>query len=76
MAALICSTVTSLANSTVKSVAEPVGTGTRIAKPSNFPFNSGITSEIALAAPVEVGIIDSAAARERRRSLCGKSNIT
>ena len=68
--------MTSLANSTVRSVADPVGTGTRIAKPSNFPFSSGITNEIALAAPVEVGMIDSAAARDRRRSLCGKSKIT
>src|SRR5215469_17624080 len=31
---------------------------------------------MAFAAPVDVGIIDNAAARARRRSLCGKSRIT
>ena len=52
---------------------DPVGT--RIELPSIFPFTSGITSDVALAAPVVVGIIDNAAARARRRSLCGKSRI-
>ena len=33
--------------------------------------SAGITSPIAFAAPVDVGIIDTAAARARRRSLCG-----
>ena len=42
--------------------------------PSSLPFSSGSTSPTALAAPVVVGIIDSAAARARRRSLCGRSS--
>src|SRR5690349_19960559 len=52
------------------------GVGTRTAKPSSLPAISAITSFSALAAPVEVGIIESAAARARRRSLCGKSRMT
>ena len=58
---------------TVRSVTEPVGIGTRIAKPSSLPSSSGSTREIALAAPVLVGTMFSAAARARRRSLCGPS---
>ena len=76
IAALISAAVASFASSTVRSVADPVGTGTRIAYPSSLPLSSGITSEIAFAAPVEVGIMFVAAARDRRRSLCGKSRIT
>ena len=72
----ITAAVASLASSTVRSVAEPVGTGTRIAKPSSLPLSCGRTSEIAFAAPVELGMIFVAAARARRRSLCGKSRIT
>jgi hypothetical protein len=34
------------------SAIDPLLTGTRNARPSIFPFNSGITSPIALAAPV------------------------
>ena len=71
IAALISAAVTSRASSTVRSVAEPVGTGTRSAYPSNLPFKFGSTRLIALAAPVEVGMIESAPARARRRSLCG-----
>ncbi|CVM36710.1 Uncharacterised protein [Streptococcus pneumoniae] len=45
--------------------------GTRMAKPSSLPFSSGMTSPMALAAPVEVGTMFWAAARARRRSfLC------
>ena len=44
--------------------------------PSSLPFSAGSTSSSALAAPVVVGIIDSAAARARRRSLCGRSRMT
>jgi hypothetical protein len=51
---------------------ETSGVGTRMAIPSIFPFSSGSTSAVAFAAPVVVGIIDSAAARARRRSLCGQ----
>src|SRR5206468_12878079 len=59
-----------------RSTTETFGVGTRMAKPSSLPFSSGITRWSALAAPVEVGIMDNAAARARRRSLCGKSRIT
>ena len=51
------------------------GVGTRIELPSILPFTSGMTSDVAFAAPVVVGIIDNAAARARRRSLCGRSRI-
>ena len=54
---------------------EPVGTGARIDMPSILPFSSGSTSPIARAAPVEVGIRLIAAARARRRSLCGRSRM-
>ena len=49
----------------LRSTTETFGTGTRIATPSSLPFSSGSTSPIAFAAPVEVGIIDIAAARPR-----------
>ena len=75
-AALTSALVVSRPSSTVRSVAEPVGTGTRIAKPSSLPFSSGMTSAMARAAPVVVGMMLVAAARARRRSLCGKSRIT
>ena len=55
---------------------ETFGVGTRTEMPSNFPFSSGRTRPTAFAAPVVVGIIDSAAARPRRRSLCGRSRIS
>src|SRR4051794_32088164 len=42
--------------------------------PSTFPFRCGSTSPIARAAPVDVGIRLIAAARARRRSLCGRSS--
>ena len=45
-----------------------------MAKPSSLPLSSGSTSPTAVAAPVVVGIIESAAARARRRSLCGRSS--
>ena len=48
-----------------RSTAETFGVGTRIAVPSSFPFSSGSTRPTAFAAPVEVGIIDRAAARPR-----------
>ena len=54
---------------------ETFGVGTRIAMPSSLPAMRGRTSLSALAAPVVVGIIESAAARARRRSLCGRSRI-
>ena len=60
---------------TAKSTIEPVGTGARIDMPSTFPLRAGMTTPIARAAPVEVGMRLIAAARARRRSLCGKSRI-
>ena len=61
------------AASIVRSTSEPVGTGTRTAKPCSLPSSSGITRPIAFAAPVDVGTRFAAAARARRRSLCGAS---
>ena len=49
--------------------------GTRIEMPSSRPFSAGSTSPTADAAPVVVGMIDSAAARARRMSLCGRSRM-
>src|ERR1043165_63610 len=73
IAALTSSTDVSFLAWKVRSVAEPVGIGTRSAKPSSLPLSSGSTRLTALAAPVEVGTMFSAAARARRRSLCGPS---
>ena len=72
-AAFTSSLLVFLSTSTARSTTDTFGTGTRIAMPSSLPFSSGSTSPTALAAPVVVGIIDSAAARARRRSLCGRS---
>src|SRR5215471_18461414 len=52
----------------VTSVSEPVIVGTRCAEPSSLPFRLGSTRPIALAAPVLLGTMFSAAARARRRS--------
>ena len=57
----------------LKSVIEPVGTGTRSDVPSSLPFIDSSTSDVARAAPVLVGTMLIAAARARRRSLCGPS---
>ena len=65
MAALTASLVTGLAVSTTRSTTLPVGTGTRIEMPVILPFSAGITSPTALAAPVLVGMMFSAAARQR-----------
>ena len=74
---MISSAVTGFSKTVTNSVNEPVGTGTRCAAPSNFPFNSGITNPIALAAPVVLGTMLTAAARARRKSPfgCGASNV-
>ena len=61
--------------SATRSVTEPSGTGTRIDMPSSLPFRCGSTSPVALAAPVERRDDVHAAARARRRSLCGRSRI-
>ena len=47
--------------------------GTRMAMPSSLPLSFGSTRPTAVAAPVVVGIMLTAAARARRRSWCGKS---
>ena len=53
---------------TTKSTTETLGVGTRIAIPLSFPLRSGITNATALAAPVEVGTILTAAALALRKS--------
>src|SRR6186713_2640232 len=62
-----------LSTSTARSTTDTFGVGTRMAMPSRRPLSSGSTSPTAVAAPVVVGIIESAAARARRKSLCGRS---
>ncbi len=51
---------------------EPSGTGTRSAVPSSLPFIDSSTRLVARAAPVDDGTMLTAAARARRRSLCGQ----
>ena len=78
IAALISSFVTpAFLTTAVRIVVDPVGVGTRCADPINFPFNSGITRPIAFAAPVELGTMLTAAARDLLRSpfLCGPSRV-
>ena len=65
MASLISSTVVARRVATLRSMTETLGVGTRMETPSSLPLSSGRTSPTALAAPVEVGIIDRAAARAR-----------
>src|SRR5204863_6940082 len=72
-AAFTSSAVVFLFSIAARSTTDTFGVGTRIAKPSSLPLSSGSTSPTATAAPVVVGIIDNAAARARRRSLCGRS---
>ncbi len=67
--------VADLPSSTVRSTTETLAVGTRIAIPSSLPFSSGSTRPTAVAAPVVVGIMLTAPARARRRSLWGKSWI-
>ena len=70
---MISSTEASRDSTALKSVIDPVGTGTRRAVPSRRPFMDSITSAVARAAPVEVGVMLMAAPRARRRSLWGPS---
>src|SRR2546427_5623362 len=65
--------VASLSSSTVRSIIDTFGVGTRMAIPSNLPLSWGSTRCRALAAPVLVGTIETAAARARRKSLWGRS---
>src|SRR5438477_644661 len=72
-ASLICCTDAGFASSAVRSTTDTLIVGTRIAMPSSLPFRCGSTRPTAVAAPVVVGIMLTAPARARRRSLCGKS---
>ena len=72
-AALTSSALVGRDSSQTRSTTEPVITGARTAMPFSLPSSSGTTRPIALAAPVEVGTRFTAAARARRRSLCGPS---
>ena len=65
IAALISSTEVARLARNLKSTTETFGVGTRIETPSSLPLSSGSTRPTALAAPVVVGIIESAAARPR-----------
>ena len=56
-ALFISSSVTFSVSSNDKSISDPSGTGTLRAPPLNLPSNSGNTLPIAVAAPVDVGII-------------------
>ena len=49
----------------LKSMTDTLGVGTLMETPSSLPLSSGSTRPTAFAAPVEVGINDSAAARAR-----------
>src|SRR6266545_4968096 len=60
-------------SSAVRSTTDTFEVGTRMARPSSLPLSSGSTRPTAVAAPVVVGIMLTAPARARRRSLCGKS---
>jgi len=54
---------------TLISIKDPLGTGTLIPHPPIFPSKSGKILVIAFAAPVVVGIIDSAPALALLKSL-------
>ena len=57
----------------MKSVIEPSATGTRSDWPSSLPFIASRTRLVARAAPVDDGMMLSAAARASRRSFDGPS---
>src|SRR5882724_2138615 len=65
MALLTSSTEVGRFGTNLKSIMETLGVGTRMDEPSSLPFSSDRKSPTALAAPVVVGIIESAAARAR-----------
>ena len=52
----------------MSNVTDPTGSGIRCAAPMSFPSSSGRTRPMAFAAPVAVGTMFSAAARDRRKS--------
>src|SRR5438477_105233 len=67
--------VAGFSSSATRSTTETLAVGTRMAMPSSLPLSLGSTRPTAVAAPVVVGIMLTAPARARRRSLCGKSWI-
>src|SRR6478672_10728054 len=69
MIALTSSTVVSRPASKVRSVAEPVGTGTRRAKPSSLPLSSGMTRPMAFAAPVVEVLVAGVGVDRRHQAL-------
>src|SRR3990172_3517912 len=71
-ASLMTSGVVGFSSSATRSMTDTFAVGTRIAIPSSFPLSFGKTSPTAVAAPVVVGVMLTAAARRGRRSLCGK----
>ena len=73
--ALTSSMLVSRAGTKVRSTRLTFWVGTRMATPSSLPLSSGSTRPTALAAPVDVGIIETEAARARRRSLCSVSTV-
>ena len=74
MASFISATVARFSTWATRSTMETLGVGTRTARPSNLPVSSGMTLLTAAAAPVLVGIMLTAAALARLRSLWGKSS--
>src|SRR5450755_1822821 len=80
-APLISSLVVLRLATNLRSTTDTFGVGTRIETPSSLPSSSGSTRPTALAAPVVVGIIDSAADRvvhhlgERRQAVGGAGGI-
>ena len=73
---LISSTVVGRFEINVMSAMEPETTGTRTARPSNFPSSSLMALVTAIAAPVVEGTMFCAPARPRRQSLAsGPSTI-
>src|SRR5206468_2764697 len=71
-AVLIWSTEAVFSSSATRSTTETFAVGTRTAIPSSLPLSFGSTSPTAVAAPVVVGIMLTAAARGRRRCLRGR----
>src|SRR6185437_6594026 len=59
IAPLISSTLVGRLATNLRSTSDTFGVGTRTETPSSLPLSSGRTNPTALAAPVDVGIIDS-----------------
>ena len=70
MASLIWRTVVRFLAVNVRSTSDTLAVGTRSAVPSSLPASAGSTRPTARAAPVEVGMMLSAAARARCKSSC------